>query len=266
MTPSQTTAHDAAGEASCCWSRVDTAQAFADFPDRLDPAFVCFFRCPAGLAFLRRLVLALLLVFHHKNACGLRQIGHFLELVELDHFVGSSYGALHALDGQLQDDLAEFAQQQRQHLAAGMPARDIALCLDENFHGPHVCLVAIEPVSNFILVEAYAECRDSTTWAVAITCGLEGLAVRCVLFTGDQATGLIRCAKQEFQAAYHPDLFHLQRDLARPVLAPLARPIHQAEKALDKARQKTHKLDLAEQTGPLVLETTLEIVREEVKA
>lgn len=298
MTPSQTTAHDAAGEASCYWSRVDAAQAFADFsdpchppcsqrqyarqhgiprstlgywlrqdfPDHLDGAFVCFFRCPAGLAFLRRLVLALLLVFHQRNACGLRQIGHFLELVELDHFVGSSYGALHALDRQLQDDLAQFAQQQRQHLGPGRPARDIALCLDENFHGPHVCLVAIEPVSNFILVEAYAECRDSATWAVAITCGLEGLAVRCVLFTGDGATGLIRCAREEFQVAYHPDLFHLQRDLARPILAPLTRPIHQAQKDLEKARQKTHKLDVAEQTGPLVLETALEIVRGEVKA
>lgn len=63
-----------------------------DFPDHLDPAFASFFRSRAGHAWLRRLVLALLLVFHHRNPCGLRSLGHFLELVELDSFVASSYG------------------------------------------------------------------------------------------------------------------------------------------------------------------------------
>jgi hypothetical protein len=298
MTPPQTTAHEGAREAPCRWSRVDAAHAFADFddpssrpfsqrhyaqqhgiprstlghwlrqdfPDHLDQASVCFFRGPAGEAFLRRLVLASLLVFHHKNACGLRQVGLFLELCQLDHFVASSYGALHALDSRLQDDLARFGQQQRLCLAPGMPARDIALCLDENFHGPHVCLVGIEPVSGFILVEVYAQRRDGATWAVAINAGLDGLSVNCVLLTGDQATGLVRCAKVEFQIAYHPDLFHLQRALAGPILAPLARPIHQAEKDLHEARQETARLDEAEKAGPLVLEEVLEAVREELEA
>jgi hypothetical protein len=298
MTPSQTTAPEAAGEACCRWSQVDTAEAYAcfcdpcqrpasqrqyaqehglprstlgywlrhDFPDYLDPGMVHFFRCPAGLAWLRRLLLALLVVFHHGNACGLRAIGHFLELVGLDHFVASSYGALHALDDHLQGELVHFGQQQRQELAPGMPAKDIAVCLDENFHGPHICLVGIEPVSGFILVETYADSRDSATWATAIDAGLEGLAVNCVLFTGDQATGLVRCARVEFRLAYQPDLFHLQRDLARPILAPLARPVHQAEKGLHQARQKTALLDEAEQAGPLVLQEVVQVVREELQA
>src|SRR5215217_7125091 len=70
-------------------------------------------------------LLAWLLVFHHKNACGLRQIGTFLELVQLDHFVASSYGALYSLDLHLQDDLAVFDKEQRPLLAAGMAHRDI---------------------------------------------------------------------------------------------------------------------------------------------
>lgn len=36
-----------------------------------------------------------------------------------------------------------------------MPKKMIMLCEDETFH-PEICLVAIEPVSNFILVERYA--------------------------------------------------------------------------------------------------------------
>jgi PAS domain-containing protein len=221
-----------------------------DFPDHLDAAFVSFCRCPAGQAFLRRLILALLLVFHHRNPCGIRPIGHFLELVELDHFVGSSYGALYDLDLWLQNNLDLFAGQERQRLAAGMASKDIVLCPDENFHGPHVCLVAIEPVSNFILVEAYREQRDSVTWAKAIRDGINGLPVHVVNLTSDQASGLVCCATKELQAAHQPDLLHLQHDLAKPLLLPLARPIHQAEKDLQKLKQQEQRLEQAEEKKP----------------
>jgi hypothetical protein len=250
MTPPQSTAAIDTRPEPRYWSRLDTAQACADFsdpfhppfsqrqyaqqqgiprstlgdwlrqdfPDHLDKEFVAFFRCAAGQTFLRRLVLASLLVFHHKNACGLRPIGHFLELLGLDYFVGSSYGALYTLDTTLQEDLVLFAQEQRQRLATGMAAKDIVLCPDENFHGPHVCLVGIEPVSNFILVEAYREQRDSITWAAAIREGVKDLPVHIVLLTSDQASGLVCCAEKELQVAHQPDLLHLQRDLAKPIL------------------------------------------------
>src|SRR5262249_4715406 len=123
-----------------------------DFPEHLDLDLVCFFRRPAGEAFLRRTVLALLLVFHEQSPSGLRPIGTFLRLAELAHFGGSPHGALYALAARLQDDLALFAKEQRATLATGMTPRDIVLCPDENFHGPAVCLVGVEPVSNFILV------------------------------------------------------------------------------------------------------------------
>ena len=42
-------------------------------------------------------------------------------------------------------------------IARWMKHRHIAVVADENFHGPHVCLVAAEPSSNFLLVEQYAQ-------------------------------------------------------------------------------------------------------------
>jgi hypothetical protein len=225
-----------------------------EFPDHLDPDLVCFFRGSAGHAFLRRLVLALLLVFHHQNACGLRSIGLFLELAELDHFVGASYGALYSLDTRLQDNLILFAKAERQLLAAALKAsgavKDIVLCPDENFHGPHVCLVAIEPVSNFIVVEVYADQRDSVTWAKAIKTGLDGLAVHLVCLTSDQASGLVCCALTELEVQHHPDLMHLQCNLGKPILLPLARPISQAEKDLEKAIQHEQRLEKADEKKP----------------
>jgi len=289
----------AARSASCFWSQMDTARAVADFSDPLEPPLsqrryaeehgiprstlgawlrkeypdhlakdlVAFFRCPVGLAFLRRVILALLLVFHHRNPCGLHAVSHFLELVELDHFVGASYGALYTLDQHLQDDLIRFGQEERQRLAAGMTAKDIVLCGDENFHSS-ICLIAMEPVSNFILVEAYATRRDSQTWAKAIAAGIDGLPVHVVVFTTDQASALIRCAEKELEVLYQPELFHLQHNLGKPVLLPLARPVHQAEKELHQATDKTQRLDQAneQQPGCVALATMLEVVQEELQA
>jgi hypothetical protein len=300
MTPPQATASFDPRQEPCPWGRLDTAGAFSafadpfarptsqrhyaqehgiprstlgywlrqEYPAHLDQDLVRFFRRSAGEAFLRRLVLALLLVFHQQSPCGLRRIGTFLELAELDHFVGSSYGALHPLDLHLQDDLAVFATQQRAALAAGMAARDIVLCPDENFHGPAVCLVGIEPVSNFILVEAYASSRDSATWAAAIQAGCDGLPVHIVALTSDCASGLIRCAEAELEVRHQPELWHLQNELCGPVLLPLARPIRCAEKELEKARQRTEKLDQAEQSKPcsVSLEAMVEAVRAELLA
>jgi Family of unknown function (DUF6399) len=300
MTPCQVTPPTACRPEPCFWSRVDTAQAFADFsdpfdqpcsqrdyaekhgiprstlgywlrqefPDHLDNAFVSFFRSPAGHAFLRRLILGALLVFHHHNPCGLHAIGHFLELVELDHFVGSSYGALYTLDQHLQDGLIRFGQEERRRLALGMTAKDIALCGDENFHSSFNCLVAMEPVSNFILVEGYHPQRDSQTWAKAIAAGIDGLAVNVVVFTSDQASGLIRCAEKELEVLYQPELFHLQHNLGKPVLLPLARPVQQAQKDLKKVLSESQRIDQAEQQQPgsVDLETMLEAVRAEEPA
>jgi hypothetical protein len=282
MTPCQPMPASDARPESCYWSRMDTAQAYAAFSDpsspppsqreyaqqqgiprstlghwlrqelpaHLDPEFVAFFRCPAGQTFLRRIVLAALLDFHHTSPCGLRPISSFLEHIDLHHFVGSSYGALYNLDQHLQADLILFGKEERQLLAAGVPTKNIGLCLDENFHGPQNCLVAIEPVSNFILIETYREQRDSVTWAAVLTEAIEGLPVRIVAVTSDQASGLICCALKELKVEHIPDMMHLQQNLGKALLLPLARPIQQADKDLEKAERKTAKLEAAQKAKP----------------
>jgi PAS domain-containing protein len=304
MTPPYTTSTIDARQDSPYWSRLDTAQAYADFSDPVDPPFsqrqyaeqhgiprstlgywlrqpapagvdpqlVAFFRCPCGYSFLCHLVLALLLVFHQQNPCGIRQIGLFLELLGLDRFVGSSYGALYSLDVWLQQNLILFGKEERQRLAAAMKVtgivKDIGLCLDENFHNPLICLVGIEPVSNFIVVEVYGDRRDSVTWAGVVRTGLEGLPVALVYLTSDQASGLICCAQTELEVHHHPDLQHLQSNLLKPILLPLARPISQAEKDLEKLKEKELRLEQADQKKPgsLTIEMCLAHIETESQA
>jgi hypothetical protein len=267
MTLCQTIASNEATQAPFRWSQIDTAQATADFSDPYNPPssqrqyaqehgipratlgdwlrrpdppgvakdVVLFFRSPAGLTFLRRLILALLLIFHHHYGVGIRPLGEFLRLVGLDHFVGSSYGSLHFLASQVQAQLIALGQEEGQHMADLMIAKCIALVPDEHFHAGCPCLVAIEPVSGFILVETYAQNRDSSTWAGVITQATKDLPVTVVALTSDRAKALI-ATSELLGAQYTPEIFHGMRDLSRPVFAAMERRIAPMEKELETAR------------------------------
>jgi len=218
-----------------------------DDPDP-EPEVKTFFRSGVGRRFLRRLVLALFLVFLFGGACGLRRLSDFLHRTRLNRFVASSTGALHELGKTLEADLGDFADEERPRLAEGMGHRHIALIPDENFHGGHVCLVAAEAASNFLFVEQYAQRRDSETWAAAIEQGTAGLPVTVLLLCGDQAKGIIACAHNELGAHHLPELFHGQRDLCRPLMGPLERQKEAAQKELRRA-QALLQTYLAEASG-----------------
>jgi Family of unknown function (DUF6399) len=244
-------------------------------PTDLHPDLVCFFRSAAGEAFLHRLVHAAFLAFRHHGPCGLRSISLFLQLSQLDRFVASSYGALHSLDDKLQSNLIAFRDEQQPGLVKHMPNKTITVVPDENFHGQHICLVAIEPVSNFILVEQYAQGRDATTWKQAIGQATQDWPVEIVQLTSDQSTALICCAQQQLQVQHSPDLLHRQRDLLQPLLLPLQRPINKAQKDLEKAKEKIAYLDevhRADQAGDPdaakidYFEPMIEQIRKEMRA
>lgn len=223
------------------WLRRDDP---AEADPQLHPDLVAFLRCSVGEAFLRRIVLSALTTFCLQGACGLRLLSAFLRQTQLDRFVACSRGALHPLLIHLESDLAAFRDQHQPHLSQQMQPRCITVVADENFHGPDNCLVAIEPVSNFILVECYAPRRDADTWQRAIREGIKDVPVEVVQLTSDQATGLLCCAEKGLQVAHSPDLFHGQRDLLKPLLLPLTRPICEAQKELQKAAGLTERLDV----------------------
>jgi hypothetical protein len=207
-------------------------------PEGLDTDLVAFLRSSAGLAFLRRVVLALFLVFLFRGACGLRLLGLFLRLTQLDRFVACSHGALGDLAQAIQADLAAFADDERLRLAGAMAPKDIALVADENFHADSPCLVAIEPASNFLLVEQYSDRRAGVTWTAAVGRALDGLPVHVVLLSSDRAKGLIACAEAGLSATHLPELFHGQRDLCRPLAGPLQRQHQAAHKQWQQAQER----------------------------
>jgi hypothetical protein len=287
MTPPQTTTPDPAQQHPARWSRVDVAAAFDHFGSpnpssqrqyareqdiprstlghwmrRDDPCdddpIAAFCHSTAGQSFLQAIVVAALTTFSLRGACGIRLVGVFLRDSGLDRFVGPSRGALYPLLVALESQLAAFDEQERPRLAALMPRRSVTAALDEHFHAATPCLVAIEPVSNFILVECYRDRRDALTWKEALVEGTRGMDLDLVLITSDLARGLIRCAEKGLGVMHSPDLFHGQRDLLRSLLLPLNRPVRQAEKELEKAAARTARLDcLAGTPQPQVEELAL---------
>ena len=216
----------------------------------LHPDVARFFDSTPGLLLLHRLVVALHLVFALQNGVGIRPVCQFLRLCRLDRFVAASYGPRQRFAVTLEQAVCCFAATQRQQLADGMPARDIAVAQDETFH-PATCLVAIEPVSGFLLVEVYAERRDAATWDAALKEALADLPLSVAVQVSDEAKGLLRHARVGLGVPHSPDLFHVGQELSRAVGPTLAAQTREAV-----ACQQRATVRLAEAQAAQVAATT----------
>lgn len=202
---------------------------------------VGFFESPRGLAFLHQLVTAAHLVFVQANDCGIRNLCWFLELSQLDAFVAASYGAQRKVAEEMEFLLVAFGQEEHQRLGAQMQPVEITLCEDETFH-PQICLVGIEPVSNFILLEQYEAHRDAHTWNQSVDQKLENLPVTVIQVTSDEAKALITHTEIHLGAHHSPDLFHVQYDASKATSCALANRTRQAEQQWQQTQQQTQEL------------------------
>jgi len=208
----------------------------------VDPAWTAFFTSPAGEAFLQRTVVALHLVLELVGAGGIRLASLFLELTLLDRFVAPSYGAQHGVAIALEEAVVTFGQEEGDRLGATMPDRQIAVCEDETFH-PAPCLVAIEPVSNFILLEQYAPDHTAATWSAAMQEAVGEWPVEIIQATADDGRALGHHIKEELGVHHTSDLFHIQQAGVQATSAGLERRRREAEKALSEAQKKKAQVE-----------------------
>ena len=197
-------------------------------------AVVAFFESPEGAQMLQQLLVGAHFVITLLGSGGIRLVCQFLELSGLSAFIASSYGVQQRINAALEEAVVEHARMQREQLAQDMPSKTITVCEDETFH-PDICLVGLEAVSNFILLEQYAENRSAETWTVALQGALEGLPVEVIQATSDEAKALRRHAQHDLGAHHAPDLFHVQHDVVKATGALLAQQVRHAEKAVVSA-------------------------------
>ena len=215
-----------------------TLQAWRAWQDSLDacPRVVQFFDSVPGLAFLHRLVIALHVVFVEIGACGIRLVCLFLQMTGLNRFVGASYGTQQQVNRRVEEAIVAYRRDESRRLAHEMPPKDITMTQDETFTGG-LCLVGIEPVSNYIVLEQVAPARDHDTWQACMEPALAGLNCQVIQSTSDEAPGLLAYVAQHLRAHHAPDLFHVQHELSKAVAASLAVKQRAAAKAVAQAEE-----------------------------
>jgi DNA segregation ATPase FtsK/SpoIIIE-like protein len=199
-----------------------------------DPELVAFFESPVGLAFLHRLVLAAHFVMTLVGPSGIRLVCLFLELTGLNQFVAASYRPHWQVSAAMEQAIGDFDQAEKERLGETMEPKQITVCEDETFH-PETCLVAIEPVSNFILLEQYTQDRKADTWTNSLAEATKGLPIEVIQSTSDEGRGILHHVKQDLGVHHSPDLFHVQNELVKGTSGALASKVRQAVKAVEKA-------------------------------
>jgi len=216
-----------------------TLQAWRAYQESLDehPTVVVFFQSSPGLAFLHRLVLGIHLVCTEVGACGIRLVCLLLKLTGLDRFVAASYGIQQQVNRQVEEAIVRYRQEESARLAQDMPTKAITLAKDETFTGG-LCLIAIEPKSNYIVLEQEAHARDQDTWHALMEQALAGLHCQVIQSTSDEAPGLLAYVEHHLGAHHSPDLFHVQHELVKAVCGPMATKQRAAAKAVAAAQEQ----------------------------
>lgn len=220
-----------------------TLQAWRVWHDSLDicPHVADFFQSGPGLAFLHRIVIAFHMVCVEIGACGIRLACLFLHLTGLDRFVAASYGAQQQVNVQIEQAIVDYDQTETPRLAKAMPQKDLTVTQDETFTGG-LCLITMDPESNFIILEQLAQARDQVSWNEGMAPALAQFNCRVIQSTSDEAPGLLAYVEHYLEAHHSPDLFHVQHELVKAVSGPMATKERAAHKAVTEAREQLERV------------------------
>lgn len=192
---------------------------------------------PEGTDFLHRLLVVIQFVVTQVGACGIRVVEMILKYSGLSHFVASSYETLRKRGKLMEEFIVGFGEEERKRLSECMPSKKITVAEGETFH-PEICLVSMDVVSNFILMEKYADDRTAETWNQAMDSATEGLNVEIFQSVGDEAPALIKHAEEKLGAHHSPDLFHIQNEITKGIGATLTAQENRAIKSVKEAEEQ----------------------------
>ena len=100
-------------------------------------------------------------------------------------------------------------------------------------------LLAMEPASDFILLEELVANREADTWTAAMQRAMADLPVTIVVAGADECRALKRHIAAGLGAEHGPDLFHMQRELWQAIEPALATSLQEPAKRLAAAEVVT---------------------------
>jgi hypothetical protein len=155
--------------------------------------------------------------------------------------VAASYGAQQQVNVQVEQAMVTYSQDETARLAQDRPQKDITVTQDETFTGG-LCLITMDPESNFIILEQQAQARDQVSWNEGMAPALAPLNCRVIQSTSDEAPGLLAYVEHYLEAHHSPDLFHVQHELVKAVSAPMGTKERAAHKAMIDAQEQLERL------------------------
>jgi len=199
-----------------------------------------FFESPEGLACLHKIVTAAHFVFTKDGVASIHNISRFIELSGIGEFVGGSYSTHQRASVKMDNLIIEFGANERAKLVANMPTKTITVTEDETFH-PQICMVAIEPVSNFIIAEKYVENRDGKTWEQVVSNGMSDVKekVEIIQLVSDEGRALLNHASKSLKVHHSSDCFHVAYEVGKGSCGALASVVRKAQKEHDTAVEQT---------------------------
>jgi len=201
------------------------------------PESVIFFESPFGVAFLHRVLTAAIFAFTKCGNASIHNVSEFIELAGLEKFIASSYSTCRRISNEMDEKIIEFGKKEVERLIPKMPFKQIALAADETFH-PETCLVTMEPVSNYIMVEKYAADRATDTWNQAVNDALKPFPVKVIQVTSDEGRSLVSHATKGLGAHHSSDCFHVGYEISKGTSGPLASAVKKTQKEYDVADQR----------------------------
>jgi hypothetical protein len=200
-----------------------------------------FLSTPAGKDFLQQNILAVMKLMKCGPG-GIRGMQEYLHNSKLNYFVASSEGALQNFWVRCEKHIVLFGETEEKKLALKMRHRKITAGLDEMFRGGRPCLVAIEVVSNYILLEKFTEDRTANTWIRELAPRLKDLNIGLGQVVSDLC-GAIRSATKDLGAEHISELFHALQEVSKGTSGSLSAQERASKNALDKAEEKVRLLN-----------------------
>ena len=199
-----------------------------------------------GKVWLHRMVPATVYVFGIKGNQGAERITEFFKCIRVDTHVAVSPTAVRNMKREMEEQVANFQQEQEARQAEKGEIRDIVASGDETFFDDKILLVLMDLPSGYLVVEEEADDRGYDTWEAKATPRLQQLGLRVRHFISDRGKSLIKLAMSGFGCLAGADVFHVQYDISKWLGRVLYGKFGQASKQLKDAKEKLTRVGAAD--------------------
>ena len=172
-----------------------------------------FFETAEGSTWLRRLVLAVTLVFGLQGNIGADRLALFFDILCVTSFIAVSASSMGRLKNTMMQKLQDYQKELQPTLDKLSAHLSIVAGADETFFDRLLILLFMDLSSGYICVEEAAENRKATTWnnkTALVRSRFKGI----LCLGSDRAKSLIKCTK-DAKIKSIAELYHLQQSVVR---------------------------------------------------